>query len=80
MSPLIYKNLNERSGRMKLILQKLAKLIDVKTFVTFSLTATFVYLCVLDKVEPQIFLTIYSSVLGFYFGTQHEKKNSDGKE
>ena len=54
---------------------RLAKLIDVKTFVTFALTAAFVYLSVIGKIEPQIFMAIYTMVIGFYFGTQHEKNN-----
>lgn len=55
------------------IKDRLAKLIDVKTLVTFALTAAFVYLAIIGKVEPQIFMTIYTMVIGFYFGTQHEK-------
>jgi hypothetical protein len=52
---------------------RLTKLIDVKTIVTFTLTATFTYLSVRGKIEPQIFMTIYTMVIGFYFGIQHEK-------
>lgn len=52
---------------------KLAKLIDVKSIVTFSLTAAFVYLAVTGQIEPQIFLTIYTMVISFYFGTQYQK-------
>lgn len=59
------------------IKDRLAKLIDVKTFVTFSLTAAFVYLAIIGKVEPQIFLTIYTMVISFYFGTQYEKNNKE---
>ena len=55
--------------------ERLAKLIDVKTIVTFALTAAFVYLAILGKIEPQVFLTVYSTVIGFYFGTQAEKNN-----
>lgn len=54
---------------------RLAKLIDVKTIVTFALTAAFVYLSIIGKIEPQIFMTIYTMVIGFYFGTQLEKNN-----
>lgn len=53
--------------------ERIAKLIDVKTLVTFSLTAAFVYLAIHKDIEPQIFMTIYTMVIGFYFGTQHEK-------
>ena len=52
---------------------RLAKLIDVKTIVTFALTAAFVYLAVTGKIQPEIFMTIYTMVIGFYFGTQHQK-------
>ena len=52
---------------------RLAKLIDVKTIVTFALTAAFVYLSVTGKIQSEIFMTIYTMVIGFYFGTQHQK-------
>ena len=55
------------------IRERIARLIDVKTLVTFALTAAFVYLAVIDKIEPQIFMTIYTMIMGFYFGTQNEK-------
>lgn len=56
---------------------RIAKLIDVKTIVTFALTGAFVYLSVCEKIEPQIFMTIYTMVIGFYFGTQHEKNRKE---
>lgn len=59
--------------------ERIAKLIDVKTIVTFALTAAFVYLAIIGKIEPQIFMTIYTMIVGFYFGTQHEKSKG-GKE
>lgn len=55
------------------IRDRLARLIDVKTIVTFALTAAFVYLSIIGEVKPEIFMTIYTMVVGFYFGTQHEK-------
>lgn len=57
--------------------ERIAKLIDVKTIVTFALTAAFVFLSVTEKIEPQIFMTIYTMIIGFYFGTQHEKNRGD---
>lgn len=59
--------------------ERIAKLIDVKTIVTFALTAAFVYLAIMEKIQPEIFMTIYTMVIGFYFGTQHEK-NKGGNE
>ena len=58
------------------IKDRIAKLIDVKTIVTFSLTAAFVFLSVTKQIEPQIFMTIYTMIIGFYFGTQHEKSGA----
>ena len=55
--------------------ERIAKLIDVKTIVTFALTGAFIYLAVIKEIEPQIFMTIYTMVIGFYFGTQHDKNN-----
>lgn len=57
--------------------ERLAKLIDVKTIITFSLTAAFVYLSVCGRIEPQIFLTIYTMTISFYFGTQAEKNRKE---
>jgi uncharacterized membrane protein YfcA len=56
---------------------RLARLIDVKTIVTFALTAAFVYLSIIGEVNPEIFMTIYTMVVGFYFGTQHEKNKKE---
>lgn len=61
------------------IKDRIAKLIDVKTIVTFSLTGAFVYLSVIGRIEPQIFMTIYTMIIGFYFGTQ-TRKSDNGKE
>lgn len=58
--------------------ERIARLIDVKTIVTFALTAAFVYLAVNKDIEPQIFMTIYTMIIGFYFGTQHEKHKGGG--
>lgn len=57
--------------------ERIAKLIDVKTIVTFALTAAFVYLSIREKIEPQIFMTIYTMIIGFYFGTQARKNEKE---
>ena len=59
--------------------EKLAKLIDVKTIVTFALTGVFGYLSVIGKIDPQNYMTIYTMIIGFYFGTQHEKNQKEDK-
>lgn len=57
--------------------EKIAKLIDVKSIVTLSLTATFVALSIKGGV-PTEFITIYTTIIGFYFGTQANKSQNGG--
>lgn len=58
---------------MKAILERFAKLIDVKSIVTLALTGVFCALSAAGAV-PQEFLAIYTMIIGFYFGTQVSKK------
>lgn len=44
-------------------------LLTVKSLVTLALTAAFIALLLLGKVTQE-FITIYTVVVGFYFGTQ----------
>lgn len=52
---------------------KLAKLIDVKSIITLVLTAVFCYLAVAKAITGQEFLTIFTMIISFYFGTQSKK-------
>ena len=54
--------------------QALANLIKVKTLVTLALTGVFAYLSIIGKIDAQQFMTVFSVVTAFYFGTQYEKK------
>lgn len=55
------------------MLKKLAKLLDVKSLVTLALTAVFCVLALTDRVSADQFLTIFTVVISFYFGTQYQK-------
>lgn len=57
--------------------EKLCKLIDVKSLVTLTLTAVMAYLSITGAEVPETFKTIYVMIIGFYFGTQHEKSKED---
>jgi hypothetical protein len=57
--------------------EKLAKLIDVKSIVTIVLTGIFSYLAVAGKIDGGQFLTVFTVVIAFYFGTQATKKASE---
>lgn len=59
---------------MMTILKRIAKLVDVKSIVTFILTAVFAYLSVKGTVSGQEFLSVFIMIISFYFGTQAGKK------
>lgn len=59
---------------MMTILKRIAKLIDVKSLVTFVLTGVFAYLSVKGTVSGQEFLSVFIMIISFYFGTQAGKK------
>lgn len=60
--------------------QALTNLIKVKTLVTLALTGVFAYLSIIGKIDAQQFMTVFSVVTAFYFGTQYEKKTQAGTE
>ena len=53
--------------------ERLNKLLTVKSIVTIVMTAVFAVLAVRGDVSASQFLTIFTVVIGFYFGTQHER-------
>ncbi len=59
--------------------ERLFKLLTVKSIVTVALTAVFAVLALRGAVTADQFLTVFSVIIAFYFGTQHEKKNAEVK-
>ena len=55
--------------------ERLMKLLTVKSIVTIILTAVFAYLSVVGLVTVDQFLTVFTVIIAFYFGTQAEKVN-----
>ena len=53
---------------------RLTSLLTVKSIVTLLLTVIFCYLAVAGTIDGEAFLTIFTTVIAFYFGTQSEKK------
>ena len=58
---------------MENIYNRLTNLLTVKSIVTIILTLVFAYLSVIRLVSADQFLTVFTVVIGFYFGTQAEK-------
>lgn len=52
--------------------KRLCKLLCVKSIVTLALTAVFAWLSVRGAVSQE-FMSIYTMIVGFYFGTQTVK-------
>ena len=55
------------------ILKNLAALVKVKTIVTLVVIAIFAVLSLRGEITPDNVMIVVSTVVAFYFGTQHEK-------
>ncbi len=60
--------------------EKLAKLISVKSIVTIVLTIVFAYLAITGRITGAEFMTVFTVVVAFYYGTQHEKNAGAGEQ
>lgn len=56
---------------------KFSKLLTVKSIVTILLTFVFGYLSVVGAISAELFMTVFTVIIAFYFGTQHEKQNKE---
>lgn len=54
------------------------RLVSIKSIVTLILTAVFAYLSVVRIISGEQFLTIFTVVISFYFGTQYQKGQTAG--
>ena len=61
-------------GKMK---EKMTKLIDVKSLVTLFLTLIFGILALKGSVTADQFLTVFTTIIAFYFGTQYQKNKEE---
>ena len=63
---------------MENVKRRLGNLLSVKSMVTITLTVVFAVLALRGDISGTEFLTIFTTVIAFYFGTQrvNEDKNS----
>ena len=54
--------------------ERLNKLFTVKSIVTICLTLVFCYLSIIRVVPVELFLSVFTVVISFYFGTQAKKE------
>lgn len=61
---------------MDLLYKRLANLLCIKSIVTIALTAAFIVLAMRGVFTGNEVLSIFTMVVGFYFGTQTNKNQS----
>lgn len=63
---------------MKKFTENLANMVKVKTFVTLTVLFVFAVLALRGDIEADKVMVVVSTVIAFYFGTQHERGNNNG--
>lgn len=63
---------------MKKLIENAADLVKVKTLATFVIVAVFAVLALRGSITADNVMIIVSTVIAFYFGTQHEKGSGNG--
>ena len=61
---------------MELIIKRLANLLTIKSLVTLIVTAVFAVLALRGSISGEQFLTVFTVVIAFYFGTQAAKNEN----
>ena len=62
---------------MELLKKRLANLLTIKSLVTLIVTSVFAVLSLRGTISGEQFLTVFTVIIAFYFGTQAVKE--DGK-
>ena len=65
---------------MKKLLDNLAALIKVKTLVTIIVIVLFAILAIRGTINAESVMYVVTTVVAFYFGTQHESKHKSDKD
>lgn len=62
------------------IMSIIQNLLKVKSIVTITLTGVFSYLAITGVITGEQFLTIFSVIIAFYFGTQYQKSADEAEQ
>lgn len=60
------------------LINSIANLLKVKTLVTLGVICVFLVLSLRGQISPDNVMIIVTSVISFYFGTQHEREDQNG--
>ena len=58
--------------------ERLTRLLCVKSIVTILLSGVFCVLALTGRVETDQFMTVFTVIIAFYFGTQTQKVRQEG--
>lgn len=62
---------------MKELGHRICNLLTIKSIVTLILTVCFFILAMRGTISAEVFISVYSVIIGFYFGTQRTKDESN---
>lgn len=62
---------------MDLIIKRLANLLTIKSLVTLLVSVVFAVLAMRGTISGEQFLTIFTVIISFYFGSQVEKASGN---
>lgn len=60
---------------MKLFVNNLAKLVQVKKIIAISITITLIVLAFMNRINSEQFLPLATTIIGYYFGASTVKEN-----
>ncbi len=63
---------------MELLEKRLTNLLTIKSLVTLSTTVVFTVLSLRGTISSSEFLAVFTTVVGFYFGSQAKKEEQAG--
>lgn len=58
---------------MEVLKKRLYNLLSVKSIISILLTIVFCYITIAGLVSAELYMTIFATVIAFYFGTQSTK-------
>ena len=61
---------------MEQLVKRLTNLLTIKSLVTLSTTVVFTVLSLRGEISSSEFLAVFTTVVGFYFGSQAKKEDS----
>lgn len=75
---LYHKNDSGKTAAGEILKERLKSMLTIKSIVTLILTEVFAYLAIRGEIFTE-FLTVYTVIISFYFGTQTQKNQDATK-